>query len=69
VTVPAWKHQLEAARLPPTPEQQAWDGHWCRWLGIAVRSGRSPNDAIKIAWTRTKSQYGLRPGTPEESQT
>jgi hypothetical protein len=67
VTEPAWKRQLEAAREPLTPEQARWDSEWQRWLVIARRT-RSLNQAIPIAWTRTKSQYGLRPGTPEENQ-
>jgi hypothetical protein len=64
-----WRVALAAARLPLTPEQQAWDRHWLKWLGVALRSGRRWKAAIEIAWTRTKSQYGLRPGTPEEQQT
>lgn len=67
-----WRVNLEAARLPPTREQQVWDGHWRRWHGIAVRSGRTSNDAIAIAWTRTTDQYGPRPGgtqPAEENQT
>lgn len=64
-----WRDELAAARRAPTPAQATWDSHWRRWLDIALRSGRTPNDAIPIAWTRTEAQYGKRPKMqPEETQ-
>lgn len=51
----------ESARRPLTPEQQVWDGHWCRWRDIARQSGRDWRQTVAIAWTRTEAQYGLRP--------
>lgn len=56
-----WRDQLAAARQPPTPEQAAWDRDFDRWLNVARRSGRTPNAAIPIAYTRTEAQYGPRP--------
>lgn len=61
----------ESARHPLTPEQLVWDGHWCRWLAIARRSGRGYKSAIEVAYTRTEAQYGSRPvpvETPKETK-
>lgn len=55
----------ESARQPLTPEQLVWDGHWQRWLAIALRSGRGHKAAIQVAWTRTEAQYGQRPNSKE----
>lgn len=64
-----WRADLRVARLArdPTLEQLVWDGHWQRWLAIALRSGRRFKEAIAVAWTRTEAQYGQRP-TSKETQ-
>ena len=65
-----WHVELAAARQPATPEQQAWDLHFDRWRRLALRQGRTPNQAIPIAYRRTEDQYGPRPGeinTTEET--
>lgn len=65
---PQWRDQLAAARTPATPGQVAWDRDWARWRGIALRSGRSQGQAIEIAYTRTKAQYGDRPEAKETTE-
>lgn len=45
--------------------QSDWDEQWCRWWRRAVEQGRTPNQAVPIAWTRTREQYGERPGDAE----
>lgn len=60
-----WRSALAAARLPSTPEQQAWDGQWQRWRDIAARTGRGPNESVAIAYTRTEDQHGKRPNRQE----
>lgn len=58
-----WKTALEDARKARdvTPEQERWDGRFARWVGVALRSGRTSQAAVKIAATRTEDQYGPRP--------
>jgi len=65
-----WRVLLAASRRPVSAGQAVWDGHWLRWLAIARRSGRTLNQAVPVAYTRTEAQYGPRPTQPaEENQT
>lgn len=57
------------ARLPLTPEQQAWDAKWQPLYDRRITAGDTPNAAIRRA-DRLMDQHnhGLRP-QPEENQT
>lgn len=43
----------------------AWDARWCAWYELVVRQGRTPNQAVPIAWRLTEEQHGPRPGVGE----
>lgn len=40
---------------------QLWDDRWCRWYDRVVERGKTPNEAIPIAYRLTEDQRGLRP--------
>lgn len=64
-----WRVELAAAREPLTEEQRGWDDHWRRRFDRLVDGGKSPNQAIPIAWRLTKRQHGTRPDKQGAQQT
>lgn len=52
---------LDTARQPPTPAQAVWDEAWTANYDTARQRGRTPNQAVQIADTRTEAQKGQRP--------
>lgn len=64
-----WRTGLEAARQPPTPEQQAWDALWQPLYDRNRAAGRSPNASIARADDLMDlHNRGTRP-EPKETQT
>ncbi len=64
-----WKATLEAAREPPTPEQQAWDRLWQPLHDRCRARGLPPDEAIARAnQLMVLHNYGTRP-QPKENQT
>jgi hypothetical protein len=42
-------------------ELELWDTEWCRWYEMAVRRGKTPNQATQIAYRLTEARRELRP--------
>lgn len=61
-----WSADLEAARRPTTPQQDAWDSGWRQRFDRFVDGGKSQGDAARIAWRLTQQQHGLRPTNTTE---
>jgi hypothetical protein len=51
--------------MTATPALAAWDAEWCRWHALAVSQGKTPNQAVPIAYLRTEDRRGPRPASPE----
>lgn len=47
--------------------RQEWDSLWCRWYERAVKRGKTPNEAIPIAYREMSERFGDRP--PEAKET
>ncbi len=62
-----WRDELAAARLPVTAEQAKWDRQFGGRFGRYVAGGKSPNQAVAIAWRLTEDQYGQRPTSKEQT--
>lgn len=45
---------------------QRWDRLWCDRYDRLVAGGKTPNQAIPIAWRLTEDQHGPRPSSTGE---
>lgn len=51
--------------MSTTTPLELWDADWCRWYDLAVRRGKTPNEAIPVAYRQTEDQHGPRPDEAE----